>query len=225
MVFSKNLKYNWGKKDFLLPTGGLSDLCLKVGISEWCKWRHGVRQGMDGDVWQCRQCFAVSSRMFYWVSLPLIACLWFEAARQRRRERGANWPIWHNEKVWPCYLGETFLFTLARESSLFPGRFLTSWFLQNLWFMKPLFWGKKGGVSLHNFPGGKGMFREAWKDQELTCLTLFVSSYKQCRETPTIVLPSQQMLHKLRFLQQLGCQKPCWDQATLSSLVNKQVLC
>ena len=31
------------------------------------------------------------------------------------------------------------------------------------------------------------------------------------------------MLHKLRFLQKLGCQKPCWDQARLSSLVNKQV--
>ena len=25
------------------------------------------------------------------------------------------------------------------------------------------------------------------------------------------------------FLQKLGIQKPCWDQATLSSLVNKQV--
>ena len=26
------------------------------------------------------------------------------------------------------------------------------------------------------------------------------------------------------FLQELGCQKPCWDQARLSSLVNKQVV-
>ena len=38
-----------------------------------------------------------------------------------------------------------------------------------------------------------------------------------------LLLPSQQRLHKLRFLQKLGCQKPCWDQATLSSIVNKQV--
>ena len=26
------------------------------------------------------------------------------------------------------------------------------------------------------------------------------------------ILPSQQGLHKLCFLQKLGCQKPCWDQ-------------
>ena len=39
----------------------------------------------------------------------------------------------------------------------------------------------------------------------------------------TLVLPSQQRLHKLSFLQKLGCQKACWDQARLSSLVNKQV--
>ena len=30
-------------------------------------------------------------------------------------------------------------------------------------------------------------------------------------------------LHKLCFLQKLGCQKLCWDQARLSSLVNKQI--
>ena len=40
-------------------------------------------------------------------------------------------------------------------------------------------------------------------------------------EKPHLLLPSQQRLHKLRFLQKLGCQKPCWDQARLSSLVNK----
>ena len=42
-------------------------------------------------------------------------------------------------------------------------------------------------------------------------------------ENPTFVLPSKQRLHKLCFLRKLGCQKPCWDQARLSSLVNKQV--
>ena len=39
----------------------------------------------------------------------------------------------------------------------------------------------------------------------------------------TLVLPSQQRLHKLHFLQKLGSQKPSWDQARLFSLVNKQV--
>ena len=43
------------------------------------------------------------------------------------------------------------------------------------------------------------------------------------QRNPTLVLPSEQRLHKLQFLQELGCQKPCWDQARLSSLVNKQV--
>ena len=30
--------------------------------------------------------------------------------------------------------------------------------------------------------------------------------------------PKKQRLHKLCFLQKLGCQKPCWDQAKLSRL-------
>ena len=39
----------------------------------------------------------------------------------------------------------------------------------------------------------------------------------------TLALPSKQRLHNLRFLPKLGCQKHCWDQGRLSSLVNKQV--
>ena len=39
----------------------------------------------------------------------------------------------------------------------------------------------------------------------------------------TLVLPSKQRLHNLRILPKVGFQKPCWDQARLSSLVNKQV--
>ena len=44
------------------------------------------------------------------------------------------------------------------------------------------------------------------------------------QRSPTLFPPSQQRLHKLQFLKKLGCQKPYWDQATLSSLVNKQVV-
>ena len=47
--------------------------------------------------------------------------------------------------------------------------------------------------------------------------------YASDAEKIHLLHPSQQRLHKLRFLQKLGCQKPCWDQARLSSLVNKQV--
>ena len=32
------------------------------------------------------------------------------------------------------------------------------------------------------------------------------------------------MLHKSNFLQKLSCQKPYWDHARLSSLVNKQAV-
>ena len=38
-----------------------------------------------------------------------------------------------------------------------------------------------------------------------------------------LLLPSQQMFHKLCSLKKPGCQKPCWDQPRLSSMVNKQV--
>ena len=51
----------------------------------------------------------------------------------------------------------------------------------------------------------------------------FLFSMKTMQRNIALVLPSQQRLHKLCFLQKLGSQKPCWDQARLSSLVDKQV--
>jgi hypothetical protein len=39
----------------------------------------------------------------------------------------------------------------------------------------------------------------------------------------TSVLPSQQRLHKLRFLQKLGCQKPCWDKLAPASFAGESV--
>ena len=58
-------------------------------------------------------------------------------------------------------------------------------------------------------------------------LTIFsthsLSSRNAMKKSPTLFPLSQQRLHKLRVLKKLGCQKPCWAQAILSSLVNKQV--
>ena len=51
--------------------------------------------------------------------------------------------------------------------------------------------------------------------------SLFLFSIEAMKRNSIIVLPSKERLHKLRFLQKLGCQKPCWDQA---SLVNKQIV-
>ena len=56
-------------------------------------------------------------------------------------------------------------------------------------------------------------------DKEWTCLNFYPSTCKQCRE-PHWILPSQQRIQKLRFMRKLGYQKPCWDQARLSSLRN-----
>ena len=50
-----------------------------------------------------------------------------------------------------------------------------------------------------------------------------LSSRKTMTRIITLVPPSQQRLHKSQFLQKLSCQKSYWDQARLSSLVNKQV--
>ena len=44
---------------------------------------------------------------------------------------------------------------------------------------------------------------------------LFVFSLQAMEKNPILVFQSEQRLHKLRFLQKLGCQKPCWDQARL----------
>ena len=52
--------------------------------------------------------------------------------------------------------------------------------------------------------------------------TLF--SRQAMQRSISLVPPSQQRLHKLQFLQELSCQKLCWDQARLCSLVNEQVV-
>jgi hypothetical protein len=41
------------------------------------------------------------------------------------------------------------------------------------------------------------------------------SSGKAVKSNTTKFPPPKQRLHKLHFLQKLGCQKPCWDQARL----------
>ena len=46
-------------------------------------------------------------------------------------------------------------------------------------------------------------------------LLLCLSSRKAVNRSTTRFPQSKQRLHKLRFLQKLGCQKPCWDQARL----------
>ena len=51
---------------------------------------------------------------------------------------------------------------------------------------------------------------------------LFPFSIQALQKNSTLDLPAKQRLQILRFLQKLGCQKPCWHQARVSSLVIKQ---
>ena len=65
--------------------------------------------------------------------------------------------------------------------------------------------------------------REKWRQVHSSSFYLPLCSRKAVKEAPAN-FPHKKRLHKLRFLQKLGCQKPCWDQVRLSSLVNKQVV-
>ena len=47
-------------------------------------------------------------------------------------------------------------------------------------------------------------------------------SVNAIKRTPPCFPPSKQRVHKSHFLQKLSCQKPYWDKARLSSLVDKQ---
>ena len=106
----------------------------------------------------------------------------------------------------------------AREYSLVPVGFLTAQFLQKGWWhllMVEIWWcfslllsWRKEGVKRNDV------------DWSYHCFSFFKQALQR---NTTSLLPSQQRLHKLHFLQKLGCQKPCWDQAKLSSKVNKQV--
>ena len=53
--------------------------------------------------------------------------------------------------------------------------------------------------------------------------TLPLSSRKAMQKSTTTFTTSKQKLPKSQFLRIFSCQKPYWDQARLSSLVNKQV--
>ena len=54
------------------------------------------------------------------------------------------------------------------------------------------------------------------KGRKMDLSSLFLFSIEAMERNFTLDFPSKQRLHKLRFLQKVGCQKPCWDQARLS---------
>ena len=104
----------------------------------------------------------------------------------------------------------------AREYSLVPIGFLTAQFLQKGWWhlmMVEIWWcfslllsWRKEGVKRNDV------------DWSYHCFSFFKQALQR---NTTSLLPSQQRLHKLCFLQKQACQKPCWDQARLSSLLKK----
>ena len=115
-------------------------------------------------------------------------------------------------------------FYQARESSLVPVGFLTSQCLQKLWFSQPLlWWGNRVMLLCIAFLEERESFEKLGRMTDGLSPTLFFS-IQAIQRNPALVPSSQQMLHTLRFLQKLGCQKPCWDLARLSSLVKKNKL-
>ena len=109
----------------------------------------------------------------------------------------------------------TCLFTRLEESSLVPAGFLTAQFLQKKICMKTCFDGRTKVKFLciaamkKNKSGDKPIFH-------LISFMILPLSFREALNRSTTLFPrSKQRLPKLRFLQKLGCQKPCWDQARL----------
>ena len=72
----------------------------------------------------------------------------------------------------------------------------------------------------------------AWKKGKVETCPFFIfpsfsthslSTWKSMKRSTTLLPPSKRRLNKSQFLPKLSSQKPHWDQARLSSLVNKQV--
>ena len=113
----------------------------------------------------------------------------------------------------------------AKVSSLVPVGFLTARFLQKLWFMKPLFgWGERVVFLLIAFRQDRKCGEKIGKIKNgFFHIIYFLHTHNPEILNLGFVVPSEPRLHKLHFLQKLCCQKPCWDHARLSNLVNKQV--
>ena len=88
--------------------------------------------------------------------------------------------------------------------------------------MKPLFcWGNIVVLLFLDFLKERECVRRLGRMKNRHIYT-FPSLHASNSEKPHLLLPSQQRLQKIRFLQKLGCPKPCWEQARLSSLVKKK---
>ena len=74
--------------------------------------------------------------------------------------------------------------------------------------------------------GFSGLLEESIEKLEMMAFYKLSLSSRQARQhSPTLVPHHNKGFINLQFLQELSCQKPCWDQARLSSLVNKQGGC
>ena len=112
---------------------------------------------------------------------------------------------------------------LESLASLVPAGFLTAWFLQKQYIYKAFVMMGDLGWSVYAFlREGKRKCSQVNPSDRLLYPFHFLQAAMQ--RSPTLVSPSQQRLLKSQFLRKRRCQKPCWDQPRLSSLVNKQVV-
>ena len=120
---------------------------------------------------------------------------------------------------------------LFRTICLFTRLESLAWFQQGFWhpslYRKCKLWSlccdgwNRGGLLFIAFLEERECVEKIVRMKDGLVSTFF--SMKVLKSNSTSVHLSQQRLQKWCFLQKLGIQKPCLDQARLSSLVNKQV--
>ena len=82
--------------------------------------------------------------------------------------------------------------------------------------MKPFLW-EIGWCFIYCLPGveAEGRGGEVLKNGLVFTFFFVIEAMNNEATNSILVVPSKQKVHKLCFLQKLGCQKPCCDQARL----------
>ena len=118
---------------------------------------------------------------------------------------------------------------LARESSLVPAVFLTNTFLQKMYFWSFVVIWDLGWTWTWTWTcsallaSGKEKCRNLWR-LHLSNKRSFSSRHSvQISSILPCVLHHNNGFINVQLLQKLDCQKPCWDQARLSSPLNRHV--
>ena len=81
-----------------------------------------------------------------------------------------------------------------------------------------------GWCFFYCLPGGKGEVSKSWKDDEMTCLYLFVFSMEEMKRNSILVFHQNKGFINYVFCRNWGVRNPAGTRLDTSSLVNKQVV-